>query len=220
MVTNPSVLIADDHELVRTGIRRLLEECDCRVVAEAATGEQAVELAREHGPDIALIDIQMPGIGGFEATQKIGRVHPDCRVIILTAHSEGPLPRTLLEIGVSGFLSKGCAFAEMDEALRKVLNGQRYLSQDVAQKLALNAVEGESTNPFDRLTSRELQVALMLLAGEHNREISAALSLSPKTVTTYRQRILHKVGVGSLAELLRLAIQYNLASSDHIPAVE
>jgi len=220
MVMNPSVLIADDHELVRTGIRRLLEECGCRVVAEAATGEQAVELVREHRPDIALVDIQMPGIGGFEATQKIGRVHPDCRVIILTAHSEGPLPRTLLEIGVSGFLSKGCAFAEMDEALRKVLNGQRYLSQDVAQKLALNAVEGESTNPFDRLTSRELQVALMLLAGEHNREISAALSLSPKTVTTYRQRILHKVGVASLAELLRLAIQYNLASPDHIPAVE
>lgn len=220
MVMNPSVLIADDHELVRTGIRRLLEECDCQVVAEAATGEQAVELAREHRPDIGLIDIQMPGIGGFEATQKIGRVHPDCRVIILTAHSEGPLPRTLLEIGVSGFLSKGCAFAEMNEALHKVLSGQRYLSQDVAQKLALNAVEGESTNPFDRLTSRELQVALMLLAGEYNREISATLSLSPKTVTTYRQRILHKVGVGSLAELLRLAIQYNLASSDHIPAVE
>jgi len=216
----PNVVIADDHELVRTGIRRLLEECDCHVVAEAATGEEAVDKTRQYRPDIALIDIQMPGIGGFEATQKIGRIHPPCRVIILTAHSEGPLPRTLLEIGVSGFLTKGCAFAEMDEALRKVLNGQRYLSQDVAQKLALNALDGESTNPFDGLTSRELQVALMLLAGEHNREISAALNLSPKTVTTYRQRILSKVGVGSLAELLRLAIQYNLASSDHIPAVE
>lgn len=220
MAKKPSVLIADDHELVRTGIRRLLEECDCEVVAEAANGEEAVAQTREHRPDIALIDIQMPGIGGFEATQKIGRVHPDCRVIILTAHSEGPLPRTLLEIGVSGFLTKGCAFAEMDEALRKVLRGERYLSQDVAQKLALSSLDGDHANPFDRLTSRELQVALMLLAGEHNRDISSALSLSPKTVTTYRQRILQKVGVGSLAELLRLAIQYNLTSSDHIPTVE
>ncbi len=217
----PTVLIADDHELVRTGVRRLLEDCDCQVVAEAATGEQAVEQVRDQKPEIALIDIYMPGIGGLEATQKISRVHPDCRVIILTAHSEGPLPRTLLEIGVSGFLTKGCTFAEMDEAIRKVLSGRRYLSQDVAQKLALDAVGGEgATNPFDRLTSRELQVALMLIAGEHNRDISQALNLSPKTVTTYRQRILQKVGVATLAELLRLAIQYNLTSADHAPAAE
>jgi two-component system invasion response regulator UvrY len=217
----PTVIIADDHELVRTGIRRLLEDCDCHVIAEAATGDEAVEQARERKPDIALVDIFMPGIGGLEATQKISRVQPECRVIILTAHTEGPLPRTLLEIGVAGFLTKGCTFAEMDEALRKVLAGRRYISQDVAQKLALDAVDGEGTsNPFDRLAPRELQVALMLLAGEHNRDISQALSLSPKTVTTYRQRILHKVGVGTLAELLRLAIQYNLTSPEHAPAIE
>lgn len=215
-----TVLIADDHELVRTGIRRLLEECDCTVVAEAATGEEAVSEARAHRPDIALIDIHMPGIGGLEATQKIRRMHPECRVIILTAHTEGPLPRTLLEIGVQGFLTKGCAFAEMHDAVTKIRAGGRYISHEVAQKLALASVSGDSGNPFDSLTSRELQVALMLLAGDLNRDISQALRISPKTVTTYRQRILRKVGVRTLPDLLRLAIQYNLTSPEHAPAAE
>lgn len=215
-----TVLIADDHELVRTGVRRLLEDCGCEVVAEAASGEEAVSRAREHHPDIALIDIHMPGIGGLEATQKIRRIHPGCSVIILTAHTEGPLPRTLLEIGVAGFLTKGCTVAEMDEAITRVQAGGRYISHEVAQKLALASLDGDAENPFDRLTSRELQVALMLLAGEVNRDISRALQLSPKTVTTYRQRILKKVGVRTLTDLLRLAIQYNLTSPDHAPAAE
>lgn len=215
-----TVLIADDHELVRTGIRRLLEDCGCEVVAEAATGEEAVSRTRETYPDIAMIDIHMPGIGGFEATQKIRRIHPDCRVIILTAHTEGPLPRTLLEVGVAGFLTKGCAFAEMDEALARVRAGGRYISHEVAQKLALDSLDSDEGNPFDRLTSRELQVALMLLSGELNRNIADALRLSPKTVTTYRQRILKKVGVRTMPDLLRLAIQYDLASPDHAPTPE
>jgi len=211
----PTVLIADDHELVRAGIRRLLEDIGCRVIAEAATGEEAVSEARKRQPDVALIDIHMPGIGGLEATQKLRRVDPHCRVIILTAHTEGPLPRALLEIGVDGFLTKGCHVDEMREAIDKVQRGQRYISHDVAQKLALASVEGEQQTPFDRLTSRELQVALMLMAGEPNRDISRALQLSPKTVTTYRQRILKKVGVRTLPDLLRMAIQYGLTSPDH-----
>lgn len=215
-----TVLIADDHELVRTGIRRLLEDIGCEVVAEAASGEEAVAAARTRRPDLALIDIHMPGIGGLEATQKLRRVHPECRVIILTAHTEGPLPRALLEVGVAGFLTKGCTVDEMNEAITKVRRGERYISRDVAQKLALASVTGEQRTPFDRLTSRELQVALMLIAGEPNRDISQALRLSPKTVTTYRQRILRKVGVRTLPELLRLAIQYNLTPPDHAPAAE
>lgn len=212
---NVSVLIADDHELVRAGVRRLLEDLGCTVVAEASTGEEAVERVRALRPDIALIDIQMPGIGGLEASQRVRRFVPECRVVILTAHGEGPLPRALLETGVAGFLTKGCAFEEMDEAIRKVADGERYVSQDVAQRLALDAVEGGGNgNPFDRLTARELQVALMMVTGEANREISEALRLSPKTVTTYRRRILSKVEVRSLADLLRLAIQHNLASPD------
>lgn len=210
-----TVLIADDHELVRTGLRRLLEELDCEIVAEAASGEEAVAAAREHKPEIALIDIHMPGIGGLEATQKLQRIHPGCRVMILTAHPEGPLPRTLLEIGVAGFLTKGCSVDEMHEALRKVRAGERYVSREVAQSIALDAVEGARASPFERLTARELQVALMLLAGEANRDIAETLRVSPKTVTTYRQRIFRKVGVRTIQDLLRQAIRFGLTSAEH-----
>lgn len=210
-----TVLIADDHELVRTGLRRLLEELDCEVVAEAANGEEAVAAAREHEPEIALIDIHMPGIGGLEATQKLQRIHPDCRVMILTAHPDGPLPRALLEIGVAGFLTKGCSVDEMHEALRKVRAGERYVSREVAQSIALDAVGGAQTSPFERLTARELQVALMLLAGETNRDIADTLRVSPKTVTTYRQRIFRKVGVRTIQDLLRQAIRFGLTSAEH-----
>lgn len=209
-----TVLIADDHELVRTGIRRLIEDLGCEVVGEAATGEQTVDRVRELQPDIAFIDIQMPGIGGLEASQRVRRFVPGCRVVILTAHSEGPLPRALLETGVAGFLTKGCTLEEMQEAITRVAAGERYVSQEVAQRLALDAVAGGEVNPFDRLTARELQVALMLVSGETNRDISDALRLSPKTVTTYRQRILARLDVRTLADLLRLAIQYNLTATD------
>ena len=210
-----TVLIADDHELVRTGLRRLLEDLDCTVVAEAASGEEAVRAARQHHPDIALIDIHMPGIGGLEATQKLQRIHPECRVVILTAHPDGPLPRALLEIGVAGFLTKDCSVEEMHQALRKVSSGGRYVSREVAQNIALDAVEGAQGSPFDRLTARELQVALMLLAGEANRDIAQSLQVSPKTVTTYRQRIFAKVGVRTIQDLLRLAIRFGLTTPEH-----
>lgn len=211
------ILVADDHELVRTGLRRLLQDLDCRVVAEAANGEEAVEAARNHAPDIALIDIHMPGIGGLEATQKLHRISPGCRVIILTAHPDGPLPRALLEIGVAGFLTKGCSVDEMQEAIRRVTAGERYVSRDVAQSIALDAVDGGTASPFERLTARELQVALMLLGGEVNREISRTLQVSPKTVTTYRQRIFRKVGVRTIQDLLRQAIRFGLTSAEHTP---
>ena len=209
-----TVLIADDHELVRTGLRRLLEDLDCTVVAEAASGEEAVQAAREHQPDLALIDIHMPGIGGLEATRKVQHIHPDCRVVILTAHADGPLPRALLEIGVAGFLTKDCSVDEMHQAIRKVSSGGRYVSQEVAQNLALDAVEGAQGSPFDRLSARELQVALMLLAGETNRDIARSLQVSPKTVTTYRQRILNKVGVRNIQDLLRLAIRFGVTAPE------
>lgn len=206
------VLIADDHEIVRAGVRRLLEELEHVVVAEAGSGEEAVQLARSHKPEIALIDIHMPGMGGMEATRRIRRQRPGCRVIILTAHLDGPLPKTLLEVGVDGFLAKGSSVGEMDEAIAQVRRGKRYISHQVAQRLALAAVEGERESPFDRLTNRELQIALKLLNGEANNMIAEELAVSPKTITTYRYRILNKTGTRSMSELLRLAIQHELVS--------
>lgn len=213
-----TVVIADDHELVRTGVRRLLEDLGCRVVAEVSDGEQALEDIRAHAPDIALLDIHMPTLGGLEATQKIRRFHPECRIIILTAYSEGPLPRALLEAGIDGFLTKGCTLEEMREAIARVSRGERYIGQDVAQRMALDALKGDAASPFDRLTPRELQVALMLLAGRVNRRIASTLQVSPKTITTYRQRILNKLEVSTETELLRLAIRYNISIPDDTPA--
>jgi len=206
------VIIADDHELVRTGIRRLLEDLQHTVVGEAATGEELIELACRQQPELAFIDIHMPGMGGVEATRRLRRQRPDCRVIILTAHLEGPLPRTLLESGVDGFLTKGSSLEEMDAAIQQIEQGKRYLSHEVAQKLALAAVEGERESPFDRLTSREFQIGMKLLSGEPNYAIAEELNLSPKTVTTYRRRILRKTASRSMADLLRLAIQFRLMS--------
>jgi two-component system invasion response regulator UvrY len=208
------VLIADDHELVRTGIQRLLEDMDCDVVAAVASGEEAADRVQQLQPDIALIDIHMPGIGGLEASQRVQRFYPDCRVIILTAHTEGPLPRALLETGVAGFLTKGCASEEMQAAIRKVRKGERYLSHTVAQDLAFATVDGAADSPFNHLTARELQITLMLVAGEQNRDISQALQLSPKTVTTYRGRIFRKMAVRTLPELLRVAMQYDLIAPE------
>ncbi|MEX1082601.1 MAG: response regulator [Halofilum sp. (in: g-proteobacteria)] len=215
-----TVLIADDHELVRTGIRRLLEDLGCQVLAEVGDGDEAVARARTEKPDVALLDIHMPVLGGLEATRKIRRFHPACRIIILTAYTEGPLPKALLEAGIDGFLTKGCTLEEMQQALQRVRRGERYISRDVAQKMAIAAMEGDADSPFDRLTPRELQVALMLLAGGINRSISEALQLSPKTVTTYRQRILRKTGVRNQTDLLRLAIRYNIAIPDDVPVTE
>lgn len=214
------VLIADDHELVRAGVRRLLEDLNHQVIGEADSGEEALELSRRHAPEIAFIDIHMPGMGGLETTQRIRRHLPDCRVIILTAHLEGPMPRTLLEAGVDGFLTKGSSISEMERAISQVSCGKRYLSQEVAQKLALAAVEGTYESPFDRLTRRELQVTMKLLGGEANWQIAEELNISPKTVTTYRQRILGKTGTRCLPELLRLAIQYDLIATGNTQIAE
>jgi len=215
-----TVLIADDQTLVRIGVRRLLEDLEHTVVGEAASGEEAVELACQHRPEIAFVDVHMPGAGGLEATQRIRRHVKGCRIIILTAHLEGPMPRTLVELGVDGFLTKGCTVDEMGAAISHVLGGKRYLGREVAQKLALAAVGGEKQSPFDRLTAREFQVVLMLLDGATNRAISETLNLSPKTITTYRQRILRKTGTRTLSDLLRLAIQYELITPGREPAID
>ncbi len=204
-----TVVIADDHELVRTGIRRLVEDLGCEVVAEVGDGEQALAQIRAHAPRIALLDVHMPTLGGLEVSQRIRRFHPKCRIIILTAYSEGPLPRALLEAGIDGFLTKGCTLDEMREALARVSRGERYTGQDVAQRMALDALKGDGATPFDRLTPRELQVALMLLAGHVNHRVAETLQVSPETVMIYRQRIrLNKLEVRAQTEFLRRAIRY------------
>jgi two-component system invasion response regulator UvrY len=206
-----NTMLVDDHDLVRSGIRRLLEDVrDIRVMAEAETGEQAIRLVRKHAPDVILMDVSMPGIGGLEATRKITRSQPDMKIIVVSIHDDDPFPARLLEAGASGYITKGCSVDEIVAAIKAVHQGQQYLSPGIAQKLALSYVHNRDKSPFDELTQRETQVMLMVVNGETNKRISEQLCLSPKTTSTYRYRLFEKLGVGNDVELTRFAIRHGL----------
>ncbi|MDH3715566.1 MAG: response regulator [Gammaproteobacteria bacterium] len=204
------VLIVDDHEVVRLGIRRLLEEAGFSVT-EADSGEAALQLIRQDvRTRVVLMDIQMPGMGGLEATRRMLACTPGNRIIILTAIADGPLPRTLLKAGAHGYLTKGCSVDEMTRAIRRVAAGERYVSGQVAQSLALSLVDGEGESPFDLLSRRELQFVMLLSQGLRNSAIAKTMNVSSKTVSTYRARASTKLGVSSEAQMIRLALEHGV----------
>jgi len=210
-----NTMLVDDHDLVRSGIRRLLEDVrDIRVTAEAENGEQAIRLVRRQVPDIILMDVSMPGIGGLEATRKITRSLPDMKIIAVSIHDDDPFPARLLEAGASGYITKGCKVDEIVMAIRSVHQGQQYLSPGIAQKLALSYVHNRDKSPFDDLTQRETQVMLMVVSGITNKRISEQLCLSPKTTSTYRYRLFEKLGVENDVELTRFAIRHGLVKEN------
>jgi DNA-binding NarL/FixJ family response regulator len=205
------VVVVDDHDLVRTGILRLLDDANgIKVVGDARNGEDAIKLCRELSPDIALMDVRMPGIGGLEATRKITHFCPDTRVIALTVCVDDPFPSKLLEAGASGFLTKDAGIQEMIQAIRTVASGQRYLSAEVAQSLALKTFSPESSNPFEGLSDRELQICLMVVSCQKVTDIAEKLHLSPKTVNSYRYRIFEKLSIASDVELTHMAMRHGL----------
>jgi two-component system invasion response regulator UvrY len=206
-----NVMLVDDHGLVRNGIKRLLNDVDgISVVAEAETGEQAIKQVRKQQPDVILMDISMPGIGGLEATRKISSSLPGVKIIAVTIHEDDPFPARLLEAGAVGYLTKGCEVREIIKAIRSVYSGKQYITPEVAHKLALTFVNKGEKSPIDRLTQRETQVMLMIVRGSTNKEISGKLCLSPKTTSTYRYRLFDKLGVQNDVELTRFAIRHGL----------
>jgi two-component system invasion response regulator UvrY len=206
-----NVMLVDDHDLVRKGIRRLLDDSSgIKVIAEAPDGEQAIRQIRKQKPDVILMDISMPGIGGLEATRKITQVSPDMKVIVVTIHDDDPFPARLLEAGAAGYITKGCDVDEIIQAIQSVYSGNQYITPVVAQKLALSFVNNRGKSLMDELTQREVQVMLMVVKGDSNREISEKLCLSPKTTSTYRGRLFEKLGVGNDVELTRFAIRHGL----------
>jgi len=206
-----NVMLVDDHDLVRKGIRRLLDDTQgIKVVAEATDGEQAISQVRKQAPDVILMDISMPGIGGLEATRKITRVSPDMKVIAVTIHDDDPFPARLLEAGAAGYITKGCDIDEIIVAIQSVYSGNQYITPGVAQKLALSLVNKRGKSLLEELTQREVQVMLMVVKGESNREISEKLCLSPKTTSTYRGRLFDKLGVDNDVELTRFAIRHGM----------
>lgn len=209
------VLVVDDHDLVRMGITRMLADIPgLKVVGEAASGEDALRLARELSPQVVLMDVKMPGIGGLEATRKLLRQDPDIRVIAVTVCDEEPFPSRLLKAGAAGYLTKGAALDEMVRAIRIVASGQRYISPEIAQQLAIKNLDKEKISPFEVLSERELQITMMIVGCQKVQEISDRLFLSPKTVNSYRYRIFEKLAIDSDVELTLLAVRHGLLSSD------
>lgn len=205
------IMLVDDHRLVRAGLRRVLQEvADMEVVAEASTGEEALELARTKAPEIVLMDINMPGIGGLETTRRLIQRLPEIKVIVVSMHMEEPYPSRLLAAGASGYISKDSAAEEVVAAIRRVHAGGHYVAADVAGNLAASLVKGSAQSPFEQLSQRETQVMLMVTKGYSTQEISDRLHLSPKTVSTYRYRLFEKLNVSNDVELTRMAMRYGL----------
>jgi len=204
------VLLVDDHELVRTGIRRLIEDIKgLEVVGEVETGEAAIDFAKDQHVDVVLMDLNMPGIGGLEATRRLIAKDKHLKIIVVTVHNTEPFPQQLFKAGAMGYLTKGCNIEEIVHAIKEVFYGRRYISVDIAQQMAMN-LQPEDENPFDKLSQREMQVMMMSMQGMKGQEISEQLNLSPKTISTYRYRLFEKMNVSNDVELTRLAMQYGL----------
>ena len=212
-----TVFLVDDHELVRTGIRRIIEDVrGMSVAGEADSGEEAIKWCRQQHVDVVLMDMNMPGIGGLEATKRILRINPEVKVIVLTVHTENPFPTRVMQAGAAGYLTKGAAPNEMLQAIRVVHSGQRYLSPEIAQQMALSQFSPAAENPFSELSERELQIMLMITRGEKVTDISEQLSLSPKTVNSYRYRLFDKLSISGDVELTHLAIRHGMIDTEKL----
>ncbi|KTC87190.1 two-component system response regulator LetA [Legionella brunensis] len=205
------VLIVDDHALVRMGIRRLLEDLpDVEVVADAESGEQALTLVKSHKPDVVLLAMKMPGIDGWEVTRRLKKSNPQVKVIAVTAMCTEPMPTRVLQLGAMGYLTKESGAEEMAAAIRKVARGEKYLSAEIAQKMAINSLEATQESPFDLLSEREMQVMLMITSGMTVQDIADRLFLSSKTINGYRYRMFEKLGIKNDVELTFLAMKHRV----------
>lgn len=203
------VLLVDDHKLIRVGLRQLLEaEPDIEIVGEAGEGEEAIEKARTLAPDVAVLDINMPGMNGVEATRRLSRLEPAPRILIVSVHAQDPVPIRLMEAGAGGYLTKEAAADEIVSAVKQVHAGRRYLSADIARKMALGRLRGAT--PLAQLSDREMEVLLLVANGIGIQEIAERLHVSPKTVATYRYRLFDKLGVVNDVELARYALRHGL----------
>ena len=206
------VFLADDHSIVRAGLRRLIEESgDMQVVAEADDGRSALREIEKTRPDVAVIDISMPGLDGLEVISRLRDRFPELPVLVLTMHEEGQYVVRAFEAGARGYITKQSAPEQLVNAIRKVIGGSRYLTDEAAEALAIRVARGKrEQSPLDSLSMRELQVLRRLAMGSTNREIARMYGISIKTVDTYRLRILKKLNLRNNAELSRFAIQNRL----------
>ena len=203
------IILADDHCLVRTGLKRLLDDIEhFTVIGEADNGVDAIALVAEKQPDVVILDINMPKLNGLETTERLHRDFPDVKILIISMHSDEIFPQRLLKAGAHGYLTKDSGIQEIAHAISEVMASRSYICNEVSRKLALVNTGAGKESPFINLSKRELQVLSLTLKSLKVNEISEALSLSPKTVSTYRYRLFSKLSVQSDMELVKLAMQY------------
>ncbi|MFZ7094652.1 response regulator [Luteimonas dalianensis] len=204
------VFMVDDHALVRTGLRMILAgEADIEIVGEADSGEDALPRIRQLKPDVVLCDLHLPGVSGLEVTERIVRGDYGSRVIVVSVLEDGPMPKRLIEAGASGYVGKGGDASELVRAVRTVASGKRYLASTIAQNMALSGLDGEGS-PFDALTAREMEIAMLLIQGLRQEQIAQRLSLSAKTINTHKTRLFDKLQITDMIALARMASQYGV----------
>jgi two-component system, NarL family, invasion response regulator UvrY len=207
------VLVADDHAVVREGLKRILTQDQAiQVVAEAEDGAAALARAHEMDLDVVVLDMSMPGRGGLETLQELKRLWPRLGVLVLSMHPEDQYAVRVLREGADGYLSKESAAEELINALRKIHSGGKYVSPALAERLALTVERGFEGPPHERLSTREFQVMVLLAEGKTVTQIGEELRLSVKTISTYRARVLEKMGMKNNAELMHYAIEEGIVT--------
>ena len=212
-----NIVLADDHTVVRDGLRFLLEaEGDIQVVGDAANGRDAVQLVSKLRPDVVILDIAMPELNGIEAAKQISEICPSAQIIILSMYSSAEHIFRALRAGARGYLLKESGGTDVVQAVRTVISGRRYLSEEISEGMIEDYIRQreviEADSPLARLSSREREILQLVIEGKSSAEIGDILFLSPKTVGTYRSRLMQKLGVNDLPSLIKFAIRHDLIS--------
>jgi len=210
--TKARVLVADDHDVVRKGLRAILENAGHEVCAEASTGREAVDLTMEHRPDVVVVDLSMPDMGGLEATLEIKKARPATEVLVLTMHKSEETIRDLLSAGARGYMLKSDVAAELQKAVASLLAHKSYLSSSVGDVVMSGFVSGAAAQAAPRrmLTARELEIVRHISEGRSTKEIAAGLRISVKTVETHRTNALRRLGLHTVSDVVRYAIRNGL----------
>jgi DNA-binding NarL/FixJ family response regulator len=207
------VVLIDDHAVVREGYRRLLERTgDIEVLAEAGSGEEAYRLICDLKPDVAVLDISLPGLSGIEVVRRVMQRNPDQKILVFSMHEDTVFSSRALQAGARGYVTKSAAPEVLVEAVRLIASGKLYISQEMAQELALQMLPGKE-KPIDALSAREFEVFRLLVAGHSLQEISRILSLSYKTVANHQSSIRQKLDVSNTAQVVRIALNHGLIAS-------
>jgi two-component system invasion response regulator UvrY len=212
-----TVVVVDDHDLIRVGICRLLTDVpDITVVGQAGSGEEAISLVKDLSPDIVFMDIRMPGIGGLEATRRILARQPETKVIVVSAFNDDVYPATLLKAGAYGYITKNADTEEIKTAVQTILANKIYVSPQLAQMLVVSGMANAEKSPLSELSQRELQIAELITSGKRANDVAETLSISPKTINTYKYRIYEKLGVTNDVELTLAAVKYGLVDPSEV----